>query len=282
MCVQVKKGLHVKKRLIALTSFIWQGWNEVVLDFALKVYGISLSCSLFLVAQEVSILAFILDHLLPASYTQGTSASNVSKLAKAFLQCLATTTLPMDALMVFVNEFRAAFSRSLILPESQLKHFRIRAMAGLLAHIVDPQAVNISPRAVNPSQFVRMLIRKGVITDLSKAIHSLELGSPLLMVTMNSLLKPLESMTKIITQFMASQKKAESGTSHSASSPGRQSTEQPPSEHGVAAAAQPAGERGHSSSEREGMGADSNATGASATGEPLLLCAVEWQSLIHT
>ena len=225
-------------------------------------------CSLVYLTQEVSILAFILDHLLPASYTQGSSASNVSKLAKAFLQCLATTALPMDALMVFVSEFRAAFSRSLVLPESQLKHFRIRAMAGLLSHIVDPQAVNMSPRAVNPSQFVRMLIRKGIITDLSKAIHALELGSPLLTVTMNSLLKPLESMTKIITQFMASQKKAESGAAHSVSSPSLRSTEQPSGEHRHGASTQPPGEGVHSS-EREGVGTGSSAAGVSAAGEPL-------------
>ena len=231
-------------------------------------YRFFLSVSFGLLTQEVSILAFILDHLLPASYTQGSSASNVSKLAKAFLQCLATTALPMDALMVFVSEFRAAFSRSLVLPESQLKHFRVRAMAGLLAHIVDPQAVNMSPRAVNPSQFVRMLIRKGIITDLSKAIHSLELGSPLLTVTMNSLLKPLESMTKIITQFMASQKKAESGATHSVSSPGLRSTELPSIEHRHGASMQPPGESVRSS-EREGAGTGSNAGGVSAAGEPL-------------
>lgn len=237
----------------------------------------------------MSILAFILDYLLPANYTQGTSASNVSKLAKAFLQCLATTALPMDALMVFVGEFRAAFSRSLVLPESQLKHFRIRAMAGLLAHIVDPQAVNISPRAVNPSQFVRMLIRKGVITDLSKAVHSLELSSPLLTMTMNSLLKPLESMTKIITQFMASQKKAQSGAIPSVTSSGQHSTEQSSSGHGLTAAVHGltaavhnAGESGHPSSEREGTGSSSNVTRATASGELLSIFLNGWFHILVT
>ena len=154
----------------------------------------------------------MLDHLLPASYTQGNSASQVAKLAKTFLQCLASTNLPTDALTVFVNEFRAAFSRSLALPESQFKHYRVRALAGLLGQIVEPTTTVSSRSIVNPSQFVRMLIRKGFITDLAKAVYNLDLSSPMLATTVNTLLKPLESLTKIVTQFVAAQKRASSMT----------------------------------------------------------------------
>lgn len=156
----------------------------------------------------MSILAFVLDHLLPASYTQGNSASQVAKLAKTFLQCLASTDLPTDALTIFANEFRSAFSRSLVLPESQFKHYRVRALAGLLGQIVEPSGGTTSRSLANPSQFVRMLIRKGFITDLSKALYSLDLSSPMLALTVNTLLKPLESLTKIVTQFLAAQKRA--------------------------------------------------------------------------
>ena len=154
-------------------------------------------------------MAFILDHLLPASYIQGSSATQVAKLAKVFLQCLATTALPTDALNIFVTEFRAGFSRALLLPESQLKHQRIRALSGLLGQIVEPQTGFSSRSNINPSQFVRMLIRKGFITDLSKAIHNLDLSSPLLTATVNSILKPLECLTKIVTQFLAAQKRGQ-------------------------------------------------------------------------
>ena len=169
-------------------------------------------CFLY-IPQEVSILAFILDYLLPSSYTQGASATQVAKLAKVFLQTLSSTGLPVDALNLFVAEFRAAFSRALLLPESLVKHQRVRALAGLLGQIVEPQTQSgfSSRSTVNPSQFVRMLIRKGFITDLSKALHCLDLSSPLLTTTINSILKPLECLTKIVTQFLASQKKGQKG-----------------------------------------------------------------------
>lgn len=154
----------------------------------------------------------MLDHLLPASYTQGNSASQVAKLAKTFLQCLASTNLPTDALTVFVNEFRAAFARSLTLPESQFKHYRVRSLAGLLGQIVEPTTAAPSRSIVNPSQFVRMLIRKGFISDLAKAVYNLDLSSPMLSTTINTLLKPLESLTKIVTQFVAAQKRASAMT----------------------------------------------------------------------
>ena len=113
---------------------------------------------------------------------------------------------------MFVTEFRAAFTRALSLPESQLKHHRIRALASLLGQIVEPQTSTSSRTSVNPSQFVRMLIRKGFITDLAKAVHCLDLSSPLLTPTINSLLKPLECLTKIVTQFVAAQKRARTTT----------------------------------------------------------------------
>lgn len=156
-------------------------------------------------------MALILDYLLPASYTQGTSATQVAKLARVFLQTLASTALPNDALTVFVNEFKSSFSRALSLPESLVKHQRIRAITSLLGQIVEPQTqTGFSSRStVNPTQFVRMLIRRGFITDLSKAIHSLDLNSTLMTTTVNSILKPLEYLTKIVTQFLAAQKKTQ-------------------------------------------------------------------------
>ena len=84
----------------------------------------------------------------------------------------------------------------------------MRALAGLTAQIVEPQGGMSSRSISNPSQFVRMLIRKGFITDLAKAVYNLDLGSPMVITTINTLLKPMESLTKIVTQFVAAQKRA--------------------------------------------------------------------------
>lgn len=175
----------------------------------------------------MSIVAFVLDHLLPVSYTQGNAATQVAKLAKVFLQCLATTNLPTDALTVFVTEYRASFTRALSMSESLLKHHRIRALAGLLGQIVEPQSGSSRSSTLNPSQFIRMLIRKGFITDLAKAIHSLDLSSPLLTPTINSILKPLECLTKIVSQFVAAQKRANTQSTHTTTQQSRRTQQQP-------------------------------------------------------
>jgi hypothetical protein len=168
--------------------------------------------------KEISIIAFILDHLLPISYIQGNTATQLAKLAKVFLQTLATTNLPSDALNLFVGEFRTSFFRALSLSECQLKHHRIRALCGLLGQIVEPQAGTSSRMTLNPSQFVRLLIRKGFITDLAKAVHSFDLSTPLLTATINAILKPLECLTKIVNQFVAAQKRNRSGAGGQSSS----------------------------------------------------------------
>ena len=73
---------------------------------------------------------------------------------------------------------------------------------------MEPQGGMTTRSISNPSQFVRMLIRKGFITDLAKAVYSLDLSSPMLITTVNTLLKPMESLTKIVSHFVAAQKRA--------------------------------------------------------------------------
>ena len=131
----------------------------------------------------------------------------IAKLARTFLQCLAKVHYVPEAVAVVVNEFKLALSRALVLPESQLKHLRIRAITGLMSQILESQ--NVYPRgAVNLTHFARLLVRKGFISDLSRALHSLNLNSNQLPVTVNHILKPLEVLTKIVN-VASSQRKAE-------------------------------------------------------------------------
>lgn len=155
--------------------------------------------------QEMPVLAFVFDHLLPASSNQTSSVPALTKLAKTFLQCLATAHYSPDAISVLVTEFKMAFARALAMQESQLKHSRIRALMGLLSHILEYVMTSRGP--VNPSPFARLLIRKGFISDLTRAIHSLNLSSTFLSATMNSILKPLEVLTRIVNQVATSQQR---------------------------------------------------------------------------
>ena len=158
--------------------------------------------------KDMTVLAFIFDHLLPASVDQLAKIPPIASLAKTFLQHIATSNHCPDAVAVLVTEFKAAFVRALSLPESRLKHNRIRALTGLLSQITDYITASRGP--VNPCHFTRLLIRKGIISDLARAPHSLNLNSSMLTGTVNSILKPLEALTKIVNQVASSmQRKAQ-------------------------------------------------------------------------
>ena len=153
----------------------------------------------------MTVLAFIFDHLLLGNLSQNSGTPPISKVARSFLQCLATIQYPQDAILILVNEFKLAFQRALSLAESQLKHMRIRTLASLLSQILDAPNNSASRVAVNPTNFSRLLIRRGFISDLARATHSLSLNSSHLVGTVNNILKPLEVLTRIVNQVALSQ-----------------------------------------------------------------------------
>ena len=80
-----------------------------------------------------------------------------------------------------------------------MKHSRLQALFNLIVTIIEatsPQANNAGSNASKLS-FIRLLIRKGMINDLAKTPHSLDLSSPYLVSTVNSMLKPLEKLTSL-------------------------------------------------------------------------------------
>lgn len=158
-------------------------------------------------AKDMTVLAFVFDHLLPGSSNTTGKVPPIAKLSKTFIQCLAVSHPAPEIISVLVTEFKHALTRALCLPESTSKHNRIRALTGLLSQISD--YITAARGALNPSHFARLLIRKGFISDLARAVHSMHLSSPMLSGTINSILKPLEALTKIVNQVAAASKKAE-------------------------------------------------------------------------
>jgi E3 ubiquitin-protein ligase HUWE1 len=48
------------------------------------------------------------------------------------------------------------------------------------------------------NNIVRLMLRKGLIMDLARVPHCLDLSSPNMHVTVNAALKPLETLTRIV------------------------------------------------------------------------------------
>ena len=50
------------------------------------------------------------------------------------------------------------------------------------------------------NNMVRLLLKRGVVTDLARIPHSLDLSSPSMVNTVNAALKPLETLSRIVNQ----------------------------------------------------------------------------------
>lgn len=153
----------------------------------------------------MSFLAYVMEYLLPPD-PSATSIPNISRQSKNFLQYVAMSSVA-SAQSVFVHEFKNCFAHALLLPESLIKHNWLRSLANLLSAILDKQS-SLSARTA-----ARMLVRKGIITDLARAVHCLDLNSSHLVSTINTILKPLESLTRFVNQVSALHHKQPSGDS---------------------------------------------------------------------
>ena len=68
-----------------------------------------------------------------------------------------------------------------------------------------PQSHSSQPPFKNPhgasmNNVIRLMLKKGVITDLARVSYSLDLSSPHMATTVNATLKPLETLSRIVNQ----------------------------------------------------------------------------------
>ncbi|CAN8001289.1 unnamed protein product [Ixodes hexagonus] len=154
-----------------------------------------------LVPEEMSALGFLLDHLLPQCQKAGDKDSPA--LARVLVAALASANHSPDTQTALVNEVKGALHRALALPEGTEKHARIQALTGLVGTMIEscpPAQAASSFRQLHASMnnMVRVLLRRGLVTDLARIPHSLDLSSPHMAATVNSALKPLETLSRIV------------------------------------------------------------------------------------
>ena len=205
------KSDHWRNQLLLSKAAILRLLSELVETYPFCAQVISESSRTVKVAgqpaKEMSVLSFVFDYLLPTPYSSSVKIPPMSKLSKTFIQSLAISHPSPETIAILVTEFKQALSRALSLPESATKHNRVRALTGLLSQI--SESFMATRGSLNPSHFVRLLIRKGFISDLARAIHCLNLSSSLFHSTVNSILKPLEVLTKMVNQVASSGKRSD-------------------------------------------------------------------------
>ncbi|CAH1120985.1 unnamed protein product [Ceutorhynchus assimilis] len=151
-----------------------------------------------IIKKDTSALAFIFDKILPE--TENLSDSDCSSMCRILIAALASANHSSEAQLTLVNEVKCALYRAVHLPESSEKHSQIQHICGIIYTMIDncpmhPRALpNVSP--VN--NIIKILIRRGLFSDLAKISHFLDLSSPHISFTLNAALKPMESLSRSI------------------------------------------------------------------------------------
>ncbi|GFO42891.1 E3 ubiquitin-protein ligase huwe1-like [Plakobranchus ocellatus] len=171
-----------------------------------------------LVPDGCSVLAFVLDNLLPSSQTVGDK--DCPALSRVFVASISSCSHSPDAQMALVTEVKAALGRALALQEGSVKHQRVQALASIINTMIEacpspgqlPNQVFKGQQVIN-NNMIKSLVKKGVLVDLARIPHSLDLSSPFLATTINCVLKPLETLSRSVNSpdKFVSVKKADSG-----------------------------------------------------------------------
>ncbi|XP_078340185.1 E3 ubiquitin-protein ligase HUWE1-like isoform X5 [Crassostrea virginica] len=215
-----KRPLMPKSSVLRLLSEVVKSYSSCTQLITQYTYT---AAQTTLVHEECTVLAFVLDHLLPQCQIFGDR--DCPALSRVFIASIASCNHSPDAQMALVTEIKGALQRALALPESATKHTRIRSLTNLISIIIDSCP---SPGGQVPNQMfkgqqtvmnniVKSLLKKGLVTDLARLPHSLDLSSPYMANTINSALKPLETLSRSVNQpaqsVVSKVKKSETETS---------------------------------------------------------------------
>ena len=120
-------------------------------------------------------------------------------MARQLLSVLGSYWHNIEIQNIFVGELKSALFRALQLPECKIKHVRLQAIFNLITSMVEtaaPISFSSHPPLQNIS-FIKMLIKRGLIADLARCTHCLDLSSQDLVSTINVMLKPLEKLSNL-------------------------------------------------------------------------------------
>jgi hypothetical protein len=159
---------------------------------------------------EDTTATFILDKMFHINDT------NLDRECPTMAQSLISAISSSDvtaAQETVVQEVKLALQRALNEPETNEKHSHIEGLATLIPAMIENNGGN----GDNNSQFFKtnnhsqlrhkifyIMLDKGIITDIARAVQYLELGGPNTTATINHLLKPLEMLLRLTNEPMLS------------------------------------------------------------------------------
>ncbi|XP_057320129.1 E3 ubiquitin-protein ligase HUWE1-like isoform X1 [Microplitis mediator] len=204
---EAKKPLLSKSAILKMLAESIRSYGAIANLIAEHTYRAGQS---EMVTEDTTALGFLLDKLLPV-LPENSGDRQCSSMARMLIAAIASCNHSPDAQTTLVTEVKAALLRTLSLPESSEKHAQLQLLIGLISTMIDScpptshTPLRVPPKVHqynNVNYVVRIMLKKGIITDLAKIPHSLDLSSPNMAGTINAALKPLETLSRIINQPM--------------------------------------------------------------------------------
>ena len=181
-------------RLLAELVKSYGGCAKLITD---HVYDAGIS---ELIKEDTSALAFLLDELLIVKIDK-----EIANLIKTLIAAIASCNQHSDAQATLVSEVKSALGRALAWPESNVKHAKIQALTTLVSTMIEScpgshaqgaLAAYKQQQQYQMNNMVKIMLKRGIIQDLARVPHSLDLSSPNVAATVNAALKPLEILTR--------------------------------------------------------------------------------------
>ena len=202
------KPLLSKSAILKILAEAVKSYQTVALYITEHKYRSGISS---MITDDTTALSFILDKMFHINDT------NMDRECPAMAQSLISAISSSDvtqAQETVVQEVKLALQRALNEPETNEKHLHIEGLATLIPAMIENNGGNGDN---NNSQFFKsnnhsqlrhnifyIMLDKGIITDIARAVQYLELGGPNTTATINHLLKPLEMLLRLTNEPMPS------------------------------------------------------------------------------
>ncbi|XP_025833004.1 E3 ubiquitin-protein ligase HUWE1-like [Agrilus planipennis] len=209
---------HTILKILADAVVSYGAVAKLVTDYVFKA-----GCSEF-ITEDCTALAFMFDKLLPI--TENSSDRDCSMMCRMLIAAIASCNHSPEAQITLVGEVKSALIRALMMQESIEKHTQVQLLTGIIWTVIEncPPANNQmrvhkaqSMSSGQMNNMVKLMLKKGIFNDLARVPHCLDLSSPNFPATVNSALKPMEALSRIVNQPVtgnASSNKSNKKSSH--------------------------------------------------------------------
>ncbi|CAO1370647.1 unnamed protein product [Diamesa hyperborea] len=198
------KPLLSKSAILKILAEAVRSYQTVALYITEHIYKTGLSS---MITEDTTALSFILDKMFHIN------DANMDRECPAMAQNLISAIASSDVIQAqytVVHEVKLALQRALNETETAEKHLHIEGLASLIPAMIENNVANNDSNQffkVNNQPQLRqnifyIMLEKGIITDIARAVQYLELGGPNTTATINHLLKPLEMLLRLTNEPM--------------------------------------------------------------------------------